>query len=105
VLRKTECRTSEVRFATRLAKWRKIIACRSGDAYYLNVLVVEGSTMADDPKKNGPEDASRVNIHQEHEVRYWCSKFGCTEAELREAVKAVGTSAAAVGEYLAKKKK
>jgi len=61
--------------------------------------------MADNLKKTGPEDDSRVNVGQDHEVRYWCGKYGCTEAELREAVKAVGTSAAAVGEYLKKKKK
>jgi hypothetical protein len=61
--------------------------------------------MADNLKKTGPEDDTRVNVNQEHEVRYWCTKYGCTEAELREAVKAVGTSAAAVGEYLKKKKK
>ncbi|WP_239469817.1 DUF3606 domain-containing protein [Archangium violaceum] len=33
---------------------------------------------------------------------YWCRKFGCTESELREAVREVGTSAAAVEEYLKK---
>jgi len=60
--------------------------------------------MADDLKKTGPADDSRVNITQQHEVRYWCSKYGCTEAELREAVNAVGTNAAAVAEYLKKKK-
>jgi hypothetical protein len=60
--------------------------------------------MADDPKKKGPEDASRVNVNQEHEVSYWCAKFGCTAAELREAVREVGVSAAAVEAYLKKKK-
>jgi hypothetical protein len=37
--------------------------------------------------------------------RYWCRKFGCTESDLREVVREVGTSAAAVEEYLKKKKK
>jgi len=60
--------------------------------------------MADDPNKTGPEDVSRVNVNQEHERRHWCREFACTEAELREAVKAVGTSVAAVEAYLKKKK-
>ncbi|KFA87143.1 DUF3606 domain-containing protein [Archangium violaceum] len=61
--------------------------------------------MADDPKKTGPEDASRVNVNQEHEVDYWCGKFGCTAAELREAVREVGVMASDVEAYLKKKKK
>ena len=59
--------------------------------------------MPDDPKKKIPQDASRVNIHEPYEVRYWCSKFNVNEAKLREAVLAVGTSANAVEQYLSRK--
>jgi len=56
--------------------------------------------MPDNPKKKRPLDVSRINIHQPHEVAYWCSALGVSEAKLREAVMAVGTSAAAVRRYL-----
>jgi len=58
--------------------------------------------MPDDLTKRGPQDASRVNIHEPWEVEYWCRKFGCTHAQLVAAVHAVGTSAAAVARYLGK---
>jgi hypothetical protein len=56
--------------------------------------------MSDDKSKRGPQDASRVDIHEDYEVEYWCHKFGCTRHQLVEAVRAVGTSAAAVEKYL-----
>lgn len=57
--------------------------------------------MADDKGNRGPADRSRVNVNEDYEVRYWCGEFGCTEAELRAAVSAVGTSAANVRAHLA----
>ena len=56
--------------------------------------------MSDDLTKKRPQDASRVNVHEEWEVKYWCQKFGCTQAQLVAAVHAVGTSAEAVRRYL-----
>jgi len=58
--------------------------------------------MSDDLGDRGPADRSRVNIHEEWEVRWWCKAFGCTKAELEAAVKAVGVSAAAVRKHLGK---
>jgi len=58
--------------------------------------------MPDDKKKTGPADDSRVNIHQTYEVSYWSKKFGCTEAQLVAAVKAVGVMAADVRRRLGK---
>jgi hypothetical protein len=52
--------------------------------------------MADDPNERGPADAMRVNVNQEHEVRYWTREFGCSERQLREAVEQVGVMAQAV---------
>lgn len=56
--------------------------------------------MTDDLKHRGPPDTSRVNVNEAWEVRYWCGKWGCTEAQLRAAVKAVGVSSAAVARHL-----
>lgn len=52
--------------------------------------------MADNPGMRGPRDRERIDIHQDHEVRYWTDKFGITAEELREAVQAVGPMADAV---------
>ena len=56
--------------------------------------------MSDDTSKRGPQDASRVNVHEEWEVRYWTKKFDCTKEQLEGAVKAVGPVATAVEKYL-----
>ena len=58
--------------------------------------------MPDDKTKKRPQDSSRINIHETYEVNYWCDVFGCIEAQLKAAVKAVGDSAAAVKKYLGK---
>jgi len=52
--------------------------------------------MPDDPKNKGPQDRARVNIHEPHEVLYWCERFQCSEELLRECVQDVGVSAKAV---------
>ena len=59
--------------------------------------------MFDNLKKKIPQDASKVNVNESYEVIYWCKKFGCTEAQLKTAVKAVGTNAANVQTHLKKK--
>lgn len=56
--------------------------------------------MSDDLSKRGPADRSRVNVNEAWEVRYWCGAFGCTEQQLREAVRKVGVMAADVRKHL-----
>ena len=56
--------------------------------------------MSDDLRNSGPQDDSRVNVNQRHEVEYWTKKFRCTEEELRAAVQAAGVSATAVEAWL-----
>jgi uncharacterized protein DUF3606 len=56
--------------------------------------------MPDDLSKRAPADVTRINLHEDWEVTYWCVEFGCTETRLKEAVTAVGVSAARVNEYL-----
>ncbi|BDC47690.1 DUF3606 domain-containing protein [Bryobacterales bacterium F-183] len=50
----------------------------------------------DNKNLRGPADASRINLSEDYEVRYWTEKFGCTREELEDAVEKVGSSAAAV---------
>ncbi|KRC70057.1 hypothetical protein ASE30_16215 [Achromobacter sp. Root83] len=52
--------------------------------------------MSDDLNNRGPQDRSRINVNEPHELRYWTKELGVTEDQLRDAVKAVGVSATAV---------
>lgn len=45
-------------------------------------------------------DRKLISLSQPHEVRDWCKSLGCTEAELRAAVAAVGNSAEKVRAHL-----
>ena len=56
--------------------------------------------MPDNPSIRGGGDRLRINVDQEHEVRYWSQKLGVTPEELRTAVKDVGPMAAAVEQRL-----
>ena len=49
--------------------------------------------MSDDKTKRGPRDASRVNVDEDYEVRYWSKKFGVTKQQLADAVRRVGSMA------------
>ena len=59
--------------------------------------------MPDDKSKTHPQDAQRINIEEDYEVRYWSVKFGCTSDELKAAVKKVGVMAKAVEMELARR--
>ena len=52
--------------------------------------------MSDDLIKRGQQDRSRINVHEEHEVRYWTEALGVSREQLEQAVKQVGVSAEAV---------
>ncbi len=56
--------------------------------------------MADNKSKTAPQDASRVNVHEDYEVAYWTKKWGVTKAALEAAVKKAGTSVTAVAKEL-----
>ena len=60
--------------------------------------------MADDKTKTGL-DRKLISLEEPHEVRSWTESLGVTEAQLPEAVKAVGPSAEAVRQYLVKGKR
>ena len=62
--------------------------------------------MADDLTNRGPRDRNRVDVNEDWELRYWSKKFGCTATELRDAVKAAGTTMAdKVEAYLKQQKR
>jgi hypothetical protein len=56
--------------------------------------------MADDLKNRGVQDRARINLNEQHEVRYWTKELGVDEDQLRTAVAAVGVSAKAVRQFL-----
>ncbi len=48
----------------------------------------------------GPRDLSRIKLNDPYEVRYWSTRFRCTEHALRAAVVEAGTMARNVEEHL-----
>lgn len=58
--------------------------------------------MADDKTHVGSPDRDRISLGEDYDVRDWMQSIGVSEAELREAVDAVGHSADAVRPYLKK---
>lgn len=46
--------------------------------------------MGDDKTNRGPADKQRINVHENHEIRYWTRALGVTEERLREIVARVG---------------
>jgi hypothetical protein len=54
------------------------------------------NAMADNPGIRGQPDRSRINVNQEHEVRYWTEKLGISADELKQIVDEVGPMTDAV---------
>jgi hypothetical protein len=57
--------------------------------------------MSDNLTQRGGSDRTRINVNQEHEVRYWAQRFGVSQEEVRNAVKAAGDRAEQVQAHLA----
>ena len=53
-----------------------------------------------DSKTKTALDRQLISLKEDYEVRDWCKAFGCTPAQLEDAVAAVGHSAEAVRAYL-----
>ena len=47
----------------------------------------------DDKSKAGPQDAQRVNVNEDYELRDWAKRFGVTKEQLKKAVEKVGPMA------------
>jgi hypothetical protein len=61
--------------------------------------------MADDLTLQGQQDRARINLAEEHELRWWTKEFGVDEQTLREAVSQAGSSAKAVREHLQRRQR
>jgi len=61
--------------------------------------------MADNLKLKGSQDRSRINMHEDYEVRYWTHKFGVPRHQLQDAIDKVGNSSKAVEQFLGKESK
>ncbi|RZI83122.1 MAG: DUF3606 domain-containing protein [Rubrivivax sp.] len=60
--------------------------------------------MADDLRKKGAQDRLRINVNEAHELAYWTKELGCTDDELRAAIKSAGVMATAVRQHLARQR-
>ena len=60
--------------------------------------------MTHDDHLPGPVDASRIELVEDHELRYWTREFRCSAKQLLEAIESVGIDSAAVGEYIARRR-
>ena len=56
--------------------------------------------MRDDRVASQAGEPVRIRVSDSWDRKYWAGHFKVTEAQLREAVRAVGTSAEAVRKYL-----
>jgi hypothetical protein len=57
--------------------------------------------MCDDKTKTGGQDRTRIDVNEDYELcATWSKKFNVTPEQLKAAVKAVGTSSAAVEQHL-----
>jgi hypothetical protein len=54
-----------------------------------------------DDQKDGGKDRTRIDIHDDHDLRYWSRKFDVSRADVRRAVEKVGVLADDVGRELA----
>lgn len=57
--------------------------------------------MSDNLTRRDQRDRSKINMHEDFEVKYWTKELGVTKKELQKAVDKVGNSAAAVRKELA----
>ena len=70
--------------------------CLTRAAYHDFLLALN---MAENPK-----DRSRINVSDPSEVAYWCQKLGCSETQLRYAIKTVGVTVSKVRAHLNQRK-
>ena len=59
--------------------------------------------MSDNLENRGPQDRSRINVHEEWEVRHWTEALGVSREQLEQAVQQVGPAVSAVREHLGKR--
>ena len=55
-----------------------------------------------DNKSKTVADRDRINVHEDHELRYWSHRFGVSHDQLKHAVSKVGVRADDVARALGK---
>lgn len=70
------------------------------DPYTFPICAEKEANMSDNLQNRGPQDRARINLHEQHEVRYWTETLGVTKEQLEQAVKQAGNSADAVRQHL-----
>jgi hypothetical protein len=56
----------------------------------------------DNKTQTAPQDAKRINVNEDYELRYWSEKYGVSPERLRTAVQRVGVMAVDVERELGK---
>ena len=56
--------------------------------------------MPDNKTQTRPQDAKRINVNEDYELRDWSKKFGVSQERLKQAVEKVGNSVSAVEKEL-----
>jgi hypothetical protein len=73
--------------------WPRAVACWTPSP-------IKEAIMSDNLHNRGPQDRSRINLHEKWEVQYWTKELGVTQEQLEQAVKQAGNSVNAVREHL-----
>ena len=60
--------------------------------------------MADDLQHHGVQYRARINVNEEHEIRWWTKEFGVDEQTLKKVVAQAGNTAKAVREHLQRRR-
>lgn len=60
--------------------------------------------MPDDLSNRGPQDRTRINVHEPWELNYWTKELGLTAEELKQAVKEAGVMVADVRRHLGQRR-
>ena len=67
----------------------------SGEPLVRRTVTFEEDVM-DNLTKRDQRDRSKINMHEDFEVKYWTKELGVSKEQLQRAVDKVGNSAAAV---------
>ena len=65
--------------------------------------VAQELAMGKRPKKRDYSDKTRIDMNQSYQVAYWKQRFGVSDEELEDVVRAVGTSVQKIEAYLKSK--
>jgi hypothetical protein len=58
--------------------------------------------MTDEPLSRGGKDRTRIDLNDDHDLRYWSRRLNISRTDLKRAVDKVGVVAADVARYLGK---